>query len=210
MWIVPLIRCTCQTGSSPSSLPSLVQSSGSCSDSCSTGAAVKGIVRHFILFWFATSYYRPANEVWGKVKFSQTSVILFTGGRACPGGVHTRGGAMYARGHAWLGGMHGRACMAGETATAADGTHPTGMHSCLWSFHSVLVCIRLFMVIWLGTCLTDKILMTCPTNDSFTLMETDSFTPSLSMIVVAIILINLFKFSYWSAQWFPVKLANQH
>ena len=22
-------------------------------------------------------------------------------------------------------------CMAGETATAADGTHPTGMHSCL-------------------------------------------------------------------------------
>ena len=23
------------------------------------------------------------------------------------------------------------ACVAGETATAADGTHPTGMHSCL-------------------------------------------------------------------------------
>ena len=22
------------------------------------------------------------------------------------------------------------ACIAGETATAADGTHPTGMHSC--------------------------------------------------------------------------------
>ena len=29
------------------------------------------------------------------------------------------------------GGMHGRGvCMAGETATAADGTHPTGIHSC--------------------------------------------------------------------------------
>ena len=36
------------------------------------------------------------------------------------------------------GGVHGEgdmrggggACMAGETATAADGTHPTGMHSC--------------------------------------------------------------------------------
>ena len=28
------------------------------------------------------------------------------------------------------GGMHGkRACVAGEMATAADGTHPTGMHS---------------------------------------------------------------------------------
>ena len=46
--------------------------------------------------------------------------------------------------HAWQGGMHGGecvwqgggtcmagACVAGETATAADGTHPTGMHSCL-------------------------------------------------------------------------------
>ena len=29
--------------------------------------------------------------------------------------------------------MHGGggACMAGDTATAADGTHPTGNHSCL-------------------------------------------------------------------------------
>ena len=45
---------------------------------------------------------------------------------ACMGGVH--GG-----GHAWWGGgMCGRgACMAGETATAAEGTHPTGLHSCL-------------------------------------------------------------------------------
>ena len=30
-------------------------------------------------------------------------------------------------GHAWRGG--GEACMAVETTTAADGTHPTGMHS---------------------------------------------------------------------------------
>ena len=50
------------------------------------------------------------------------------------------------RGHAWqehvwqgdmvgtcmAGGMHGReACMAGEMAMAAGGTHPIGMHSCL-------------------------------------------------------------------------------
>ena len=50
-------------------------------------------------------------------------------------GVHSRGhtwwamhvwqGDMHDRGHAWLG-----ACVAGKTATAADGTHPTGMHSC--------------------------------------------------------------------------------
>ena len=30
------------------------------------------------------------------------------------------------------GGVHGReACVTGEMATAADSTHPTGMHSCL-------------------------------------------------------------------------------
>ena len=33
---------------------------------------------------------------------------------------------MRGRGDAWQG-----ACVAGETATAADGMHPTGMHSCL-------------------------------------------------------------------------------
>ena len=39
-------------------------------------------------------------------------------------------------GHAWQGGICGwgcasqRGCMAGETATAVDGMHPTGMHSC--------------------------------------------------------------------------------
>ena len=34
--------------------------------------------------------------------------------------------------HVWMGDMHGGgACLAGETATVADGTHPTGMHSCM-------------------------------------------------------------------------------
>ena len=34
-----------------------------------------------------------------------------------------------------VGGVRGsRACVAGETATAAGGTHPTGMHSCLHIF----------------------------------------------------------------------------
>ena len=77
----------------------------------------------------------------GKVMFSQASVCLWKGG------VHGKGGACVAkgghawwkgvcisRGHTWQGGMHGRewqgACVAEETATAADGTHPTGMHSC--------------------------------------------------------------------------------
>ena len=41
-------------------------------------------------------------------------------------------GGMHGRGACVERGMHGRgACVAGETATAADGTHPTGMNSCL-------------------------------------------------------------------------------
>ena len=42
-----------------------------------------------------------------------------------PGGVHGRRG-MHGGGACVAGGM------AGETATTADGTHPTGMHSCLY------------------------------------------------------------------------------
>ena len=50
------------------------------------------------------------------------------------GGMHGEGGAcmagsLHGRGHVWQGGVRGKgACVAGETATAADGTHPTGMH----------------------------------------------------------------------------------
>ena len=48
-------------------------------------------------------------------------------------GVHGGGGHVWwvvcvAAGHAWQGGS----CVSGETATAADGTHPTGMYSCLF------------------------------------------------------------------------------
>ena len=49
-----------------------------------------------------------------------------------------KGGACVVKGACIAkGGMHGKgghtqqgACVAGETANAADGTHPTGMHSC--------------------------------------------------------------------------------
>ena len=62
-------------------------------------------------------------------------MILFTGGGVAdtlqadtPGmaGGHAR------QGHAWGGMAGGHACVAGETATAADDTHPTGMNSCFW------------------------------------------------------------------------------
>ena len=52
----------------------------------------------------------------------------------CAGGVAgaCMVGACVAR-DAWWGRL-GVACMAGETATSADGTHPTGMLSCWFSF----------------------------------------------------------------------------
>ena len=46
-------------------------------------------------------------------------------------GGHAWQGMCMAGGHAWRG-VHGRgASVAGETATTAGGTHPTGMHFCL-------------------------------------------------------------------------------
>ena len=50
-------------------------------------------------------------------------------GACMAGGVH--GGDLCGGGHAWQGVHGGGTCMAGQTATATYGTHPTGMHSCL-------------------------------------------------------------------------------
>ena len=65
--------------------------------------------------------------------FSRVSVILSTEGGVCGGGrggmtgAHSRGGHVWWGGHVWQrGGVH----VAGETTTAADGAHPTVMHSC--------------------------------------------------------------------------------
>ena len=55
-----------------------------------------------------------------------------------------------AGGHAWHeGGMYGMrgACVAGETATAADGTHPTGMHCCCVNLNAI--CAE-----WINFCVT--------------------------------------------------------
>ena len=79
-----------------------------------------------------SNYYRPQRS-WGKVMFLHVSVILFTGGCLVPGG------GCLLRGLPGPGGLCcpvPGACSAGggvETpvmATAAGGTHPTGMHSC--------------------------------------------------------------------------------
>ena len=56
------------------------------------------------------------------------------GGHAWQGGVHGGGhvwqGGVCGKGACIMGGLAGGVCVAGETATAADGRNPTGMHSC--------------------------------------------------------------------------------
>ena len=67
-------------------------------------------------------------------------------GACMAGGMHDRGtcvaGGMCGKGACMVGAcmvgvMHGMgSCTAGETATAADGMHPTGMYSCYFFFIS--------------------------------------------------------------------------
>ena len=59
------------------------------------------------------------------------------------GGIWFWGGA-WSRGGAWSGGLVLGGCLVETppTATAAGGTHPTGMHSCLIKFVSCYCCIR--------------------------------------------------------------------
>ena len=59
---------------------------------------------------------------------------------AWQGGMHGRG--VHGGGHVWQGSVCGRGCMAGDTATAADGMHPTGMHSCI-EMHDVVKWCRI-------------------------------------------------------------------
>ena len=109
---------------------------------------------HSCFHWIhRQKYYYCSQTKFAKVMFLQVSVCP-QGACMVGGGVHGRGACM-AGGHAWQGGMHGRghpwqgegmhgrghvwqgvciaegACMAGEIATAAGSTHPTGMHSCI-------------------------------------------------------------------------------
>ena len=84
-----------------------------------------------------------------KVLFLHLSAILFTGvvhgGEVCIAG-GMRGGVVcvvgvcvHAKGHAWQGACVCEGC-AGEMATDAGGTHPTGMHSCPRSLHFAVHC----------------------------------------------------------------------
>ena len=106
----------------------------------------------------------PTNEVCGKVMFLQMSVCpqgqcMATGmrgrgrasqrGRAWQGRCAWQGEHALQGGCAWqgacVGGLHvwQRGCVAGEMATAADGTHSTGIHSCYVCFR--LSCLYLYI-----------------------------------------------------------------
>ena len=72
-------------------------------------------------------------------------------GACVPRGMCGKGGFVWQNGvcmakgdECGKGGMRreGGACVAGEAATAVDGMHPTGMHSCLGNKIKVNVCIR--------------------------------------------------------------------
>ena len=68
--------------------------------------------------WIVSKRFRIESEI----------ILSIRGGMRSRGG-HAWQGGMCGRGHAWWGNGRG-ACVAGETTTAADGMHPTGMHSC--------------------------------------------------------------------------------
>ena len=84
------------------------------------------------------------NEVAARRPFSQASVILFTGGPCVgDGGMHGRWERTWHWGMCGRG-VHGRkrvwqvgGCVAGETATAVGGRHPTGMHYCIYSIFTI-------------------------------------------------------------------------
>ena len=86
-----------------------------------------------------TNYYRPQTKLRkGNVFTSvcQLSCSLERGGLRGRGDVRVGSVCVAGGGHGWDGmrgggGGGGRgACVAGDTATAADGTHPSGMLSC--------------------------------------------------------------------------------
>ena len=98
--------------------------------------------QHLKFYSVATSnipiFLPPANEVWGKVIFLHLFVILFMG-EVPAWGVSVPAGVVWSRGLEGVCLLLGDGCLlpggcawwrTPGTATAAGGTHPTGMHSC--------------------------------------------------------------------------------
>ena len=72
------------------------------------------IVNTWYVIWLRVNHYRPQTKLrQGKIFISVCQEFCHRGARA------------------WWGGACVTGCVAGEMATVAGGTHPTGMHSCL-------------------------------------------------------------------------------
>ena len=88
--------------------------------------------------------YRPQTKLREGIVFTPVCDSVHRGG-AGGGGVNS-GGQALGGGVCMAKGMHGRKHVcggggcAGEMATDASGTHPTGMHSCPRSLHFVVHC----------------------------------------------------------------------
>ena len=98
----------------------------------------------------------PANEVWGKVMFSQASVALSTSGG---GGLHQRGRSASGAGGAASGGVGQTPPDTTGYGQQSGGTHPTGMHSCScnakiypWLVHSFLSGNFRFLILYNHSC----------------------------------------------------------
>ena len=104
-----------------------------------------------VIFYTCLSVHRRGHAWWGACVAGGMcgGVCAWQGGMCGKGGRHGKGertcmvgdmhgGVCGKGGHAWRGAcmVGGGACVAGETATAVDSMHPTGMHSCLKYFNS--------------------------------------------------------------------------
>ena len=99
---------------------------------CSAIYVVFSYSRTYVIspnFLFLCILLPPANEVWGKVMFLHLCVILFTWwGIFCPS-MHHRS---HDRGSLSRGSLSGRDP---RVWSRVGGTHPTGMHSCLFIYY---------------------------------------------------------------------------
>ena len=81
----------------------------------------------------ATPFLPPANDVWGKVMILLASVILSTGGRGSLSGGVSLTEIPLDRDFPWKKTLLERDL---HVRLRAGGTHPTGMHTCCFRFHS--------------------------------------------------------------------------
>ena len=123
--------------------------SASCGAAPLTGDIQKETCRKLGIPKLGQGIFTARKRSCGKVLFLHQSMILFTGvvhgGEACIAG-GMRGGVVCAWQRAYMAGsmcVGGGGC-AGEMATDAGGTHPTGMHSCPRSLHFVVHCFYCF------------------------------------------------------------------